>query len=378
MELEELEALNNDYTSYKNILAKISEGITDLRNTVETLTLKRNYLEAKLLLFKNRLKNETKQSKINSIKKRLEVIESTLKSTEEELKTKRNEALGREKRIQILQSVIDKKIEIIKKNPELIKYLESKIIKKYERKFNTYEKEKQNKINKINKLIHLKNLFKREKTLYTILNLIMNTKKELKLCKDPIKKIELIKKINGAETAFYMYKERRNLNIEYKDIIEITDNYCEQFTPDKPNIDNLLDININTLKIQIISINRLLHHFNIALKNIYRQSQLTLNNSNNMQISSLNSDKLKWYQFIKKFKKWYNNIKEQTSPKTSLIQETPIRKVKPSIDKSKKSLFEASLKYKIVQEIQEDIEYKIEQKTKKEEKKSQTSLEPTR
>ena len=249
----DLEKINNGYIKLKNYLEKSSNELKDLQTRTSYLREDRIIWGGKLLEARRNNDNELAKQAEEAVK----IIEAKLKEIKERTEV---EKLRYEK----IQSQIDRRIETIKQDPEMKKYLDDTVLRMYKRKVTKIEEEKAQKVEEKNKFLSLQQLLYEHPVLANNYRGILssleagkNLNEELSKLdpKDISRKVEIDNFLFPAQVDRYKrnmsnlleYVEKHGINLSEDDIIKFSENLVKEglISDKKGNIDLVKTMNKN-------------------------------------------------------------------------------------------------------------------------------------
>ena len=249
----DLEKINNGYIKLKSYLEKSSNELKDLQTRTSYLREDRIIWGGKLLEARRNNDNELAKQAEEAVK----IIEAKLKEIKERTEV---EKLRYEK----IQSQIDRRIEAIKQDPEMKKYLDDTVLRMYKRKVTKIEEEKAQKVEEKNKFLSLQQLLYEHPVLANNYRGILssleagkNLNEELSKLdpKDISRKVEIDNFLFPAQVDRYKrnmsnlleYVEKHGINLSEDDIIKFSENLVKEglISDKKGNIDLVKTMNKN-------------------------------------------------------------------------------------------------------------------------------------
>ena len=395
MEMEELEKINEEYVNFKSFIEKAKKEIERFDKKINKLKEEKNDLLGKL----------DGAKKINDLAG-IQQYEDEIKNVDDKIGNVKKDVIRKKEEIESLQSKINDRIEKVKENPEMKKHLEKVLTKKYERKLNSLNSEKEVEEKKKERYVELKDLVDNHPTLANNLKGIIKYTKEIKDLEeeyrnangpDKIAKKALLnekrkdKKKNKDNLMKYINKH--NLSITEVDIEELAQNGIFSIGKDnkeKVNLDLTMNKNLSSIDRKIKGYDKSILNYTGALEHTNINSQ-TIGSSNNISrnaqttgaVDNTNIDRqamgtvdytnmdgqtnedsgsvqkeTKWYQFIKRFKNWNERRKQKALP-SSVEQEQESEQEEEQEEQQEQETrneFVNSLKYEIVKDIVENKE----------------------
>ncbi len=401
----DLEKLNGSYERAKRILEEKKKTIKKIEEDLKTAEGDIKIAEgAKEVAQRKNEEEDIKRADagIKDAKSRVEKLKKEIELEKEELL--------------MFQEKVDKIIEEIKENPELKQHLEQVLAKRYSRKIRDInkekqeqEKEKEKEEKKIESYKEVQKLIDEHSTMRNhmqgMLNASYNIQKlNTELSKlDPIKdkaRIEEIKQEIATENkrltqnrdAILDYSNKNKLKITKETLEEIASNSVIDKKTNKVNIKETLNVSNNKSKEKIKDFNKKIQNGDKqiainekAIKNLgYRVPERKqkegkdetkgqhdgsgtrgqYDGDDTHDHDKETEEKPKWWQFIKRFKKWNEN---------KMIKQLPDPEDKSTKNSNTKSEFASSLKYDVVKDIAKQMQqdnFKEARKEVKEEGKA--------
>lgn len=362
----ELKEINEDYTRAKSKLTKLEP----LKAEIETLKKEQKEVIRQI----EDLKKAKTRAEEDKDTKKAKQIEEDLKAPTKRLKLIKEDLEEKASRLENAQKKVDSKIEELSNNPALKEHLNTIIGKKFSRqilakdaKKETLEKQSEE-YQKIKaaaaKDPYVKNTLKGIEGYTAIIESLKNSKNP-----------DDIKKVNEAKLKL---KDRRNdLKTYFKG--SISEETIATLTSLK-NIDSQIKSNTREIK----SLNKQITNYENALEEIGFVSPRKISNieksdpniadtrtgsgeGKEPNDSNLPTTQPKWYQFIKRFKNWYNK---------RVYEEEPQGKIP---GKEKDTEFRTAMKYDIIKDYEAKLEQDLlkQAKSKRKEKVSQDKQEET-
>lgn len=244
------------------------------------------------------------------------------------------------KQVQELQEKINNRIKEVSEEPELKQYLNEVMEKQYERKITRLNKEKSLAEAKKEGQDNLRQLVSEHPALMNNLRGVMSANMQIKDLKEELEKItiriganvtysdptkaqEINDKISKAQEKIGTNKKSLMDFID-KNGIKVSESDIDEALPYKPlmnsdgtiNVDATLNKNIKGLKRKIKGIDKNIKNYEIALDNIKKDKQLAAQQMDPAQqidsdVDLSQGEKLKWYQFRKRFKNWNERRKQK-------------------------------------------------------------------
>lgn len=379
----DLEAINNEYTANKTEqekLQKMSKKIERLENDIETLKQEKVIYEKEkeLAVLK---KDKTKEADAT---KKIEKAENDIAKKEENL----NKA---KLAIDVNKKKLDNCINLLSKNPEFKKHMDTVMKKKFARQSEKVLKENEE-LKKISELINQKpecqqfmsemkkaniNLKKLNQQLEkldpvkdaskiaTKQSQIDKNRKSYNKNKDSIKKLAKAAKINIDENILKEFVNENSFKIDKQNSTKNKIVYNVEST-----INHKIKANEKTVRNNEIALSGL-EGKDIKTKLEERDSEENIATQDlNMEIESRNlpvpQEKPKWYQFIKRFKNWRQNRKMVKEQSDVYFNRKDYEKEidSNSEEKDEKNEFRNSLKFDIVKDYAKQYEKEIRSKAK--------------
>ncbi len=393
----ELEMINKSYTRLKANIEKMNQIIIGLENQLGNL-------EDDKIICKGKMLEAKKNGDVNAQKQ----AQNEIKKIDDEIEIIKSKASFLRDDIKLSKEKINEKMEQIKKDPEMKKHLEVVMAKKYGRKLEQLNKEKEELEGKRDRLPELEKLVNDHPSLGNDLKAILGVTKEVKDLKNELEKMTIIGKgkvitykdpnrandimknllpnlqeqIKNRKKPLMNYINKKGLNITEKDIDDLADN---GFIANAKGIDlNKTMAKYKTkLNREIKGYDKSIKDYTVALDGLpvkisnqsqqqnqnlqqqgQQQAQPQQNSQQQEQQQVQSQEEPKWYQFGKRIKNWFEKRKQKSLPQgqTQVTVE----------EEDKKNAFRNSLKYKVVQDLVENIE-QHDLKEAKKERKSQNS-----
>ena len=263
---------------------------------------------------------------------------------------------------------IDLKIERIKNDPEISEQIDKALAVRYERKLNKLNKEKDKLARDKEGLVFFKDLVTIHPTIGNNLKGIISNFLKIKDIDNQIKENSYIK--NGVVRYHDMYLEA-TLELNRTKLIEKVGKnadllwaYCDKKNINKEEIKRYMEMlvgngvvkeegNIDLNGTFNRSINKINNEIDRHDERIEQYSILVGNKQQDIDYSEQN--KIKWWQFGKRFKNWINQIKRKRMPEQTISYQTKDAK-------EERKTFNENLKYDIVREVmesksKEDLKY---------------------
>lgn len=372
-----LEQINAEYIQLKNNLAETTKYIKTLEEEVNDLADDKDIYIGKL---KEGKKNGLD---VSQIEEELKIIDQKLSATISNLLQKRND-------LDQVKTKINEKIAEIKNNPDMLAHFQQVMTKRYNRKLAVLKHEKEETINNKDRLSSLKQLIIDHPTLRNNLKGIFSAKNAITDLQNATQKadngmiihishddsgdIDLQKwqnKLANNKKSLMEYIQKNNLSITEKDIDDLTSKPLIINEKGEFDLDTTINKEISKLNRQIKGYEKSIKHYTIAPKVLDH----SINHSNTSQSSNINQQpplqssqepKLKWYQFIQKFKNW--NEKRLDKKKTNALPSGHQQNQNQSSSAPNSDIFKDSLKYDIVNDVLNELTETTMKKTKSVEK----------
>ena len=393
-----LEELNKEYVQLKKDLEKARKDIEKLEISANDLADDKTILKAKVVEAK-RKKDKVAEEKLTE----------SMKKVDEKIKTVQENAVKKKEEMKQISTKINSTIMELRINPEMDDHLNEVMTKKYSRKLLQLGKEKEELEGKKQRLVNLNQLVVEHPSLGNNLKGILGATQELKNLenelsamivtdksgkisyKNPTRAMEIMnnlmplaqQRIIANKEPLMDYIEKNKLEINENDIDELADRGFKVDGKGNIDLNATINKNISMVNKKIKSCDKSMRNYTIALKKIQRvQPEPTIESTPETTVEPEVEPtpvtptvvaKPKWYQFVQRFKNWYNRTKQQLLPEAEEIEEIEeMEEVeKPEIhtnSENQRNAFSNSLKYEIVQDMIKEMQEKELKQAKKERK----------
>ncbi len=343
-----LEEVSNNYKSLKSKVENCKKAYEKLNGLVKNQKALIDIQYGKMLI----ARGEGKEQEMNAAKEELEKLNKRMKEIEEKAK-KLKESIEKSK------TEMEDKLQTIKEDPEIGPQINKALRARYERQVDKLNKEKSEVVGKKAGLLIFKDLVADHPNLSNNLKEILYSARDIKEINNKIEENQYVEngvlKFKDANVQQQLQQQLTQADDKLRKNSQLLFDYCDKKQINKEEVKNYIsllvdngmvekqsgEINIeatfnkNTVKLDK-EINR--YDKRISEYSLLIENQKSLGNTQN-------GDKIKWWQFGKKFKNWMEIRKRKKLPQQS-AQTTQSKKE----EKEERKSFNKNLKYDIVRE----------------------------
>ena len=347
----DLEKMNTNYGKLKQRIENSEKKYEQLKQSAKKLKAPYYKQHYRLLI----AQEEGNTEEINEAKQELEELKRQMKEL-------RDRAIKEKEIIAKSKASIDNKLEKIKNNPETSKQIDKALSVRYERQVNKLTKEKTEIVGKKSGLLIFKDLISDHPSLGNNLKGILYSTRQIKELDDKIKENTYeengVIKYKDIDAAKELQIQLAEANGKLQKNCELLFDYCDRKKINKEEIKsyiNLLvdngfvekkggEIDINaTFDKNVKKLDRQINGYDKRINDYSLLINIKQEKANEQNIPNVN--KIKWWQFGKRFKNWLENRKKNRLPESSV----PTFEAQNS--SSERENFNDSLKYDIVRDV---------------------------